>query len=179
MGGYQQKPLCYLALVVLPGMCLPAIPAEIHEASELRLPAPSTTPAMAAFYTVNRDGRTVPENPLASGFALSSSGSFDLSHAEENTGKPEPIEDDVAGQSGNGSKLQSVHIQHRLPVTIRIEIKTKHRKKSFDRKYAEFRCERLGFFYTSDGRCVIPATDRVTPVSRRRSWLPVRRMLKE
>jgi hypothetical protein len=103
---------------------------------------------MAAFYRIGPDGRGVPENPLASGFAVDSTGS----HA------PAP-------QSSPGVGRPLVIRQLRAaPTPLRIEISLPGQsgKDGFDRRFEAFRCERHGFFYTAEGRCVAPAGKRST-----------------
>ncbi len=177
MGGHRITAGRRVALAVWLGLCSPVNLAEIYEASQLRPPETPTDPAMAAFYTVNRDGESVPENPLESGFGVSSTGSYDL--------RRRAAKDEQSASWGDGRTVL-LPVIIRSPVSIRIEPGAQYRKRSLDSRFDAFRCERHGFFYTSAGRCVIPAASRATPVHgarrlghSRRVSKPVGRLFKD
>jgi hypothetical protein len=126
---------------------------------EMRAAAPqppergAAAPAMVRFYGVDRSGMSTPENPLATGFALDSSASFDpASRSSGTAGQPE-----AAGQT--------LH-ENPAPRSIRMEYTSQRPLDSFRRELDEFQCQRLGFFYSANGRCVIPAWRRITRIPR-------------
>jgi hypothetical protein len=95
------------------------------------------------FYVVQADGKSRAEDPVRSGFAVSPdqrlSGTGQAVRQESNPPPRQPPGSD----------------QLTPPVTIRIS-GAKHTVPERD-EFAAFRCERLGFYYTTDGRCVAPA----------------------
>ena len=155
MRQHQLKSPWYLALTLC--CCTPHASAEIYEAAALQLQEVGPGHALAAFYTVDRNGQSVAEDPVASGFALSSSGSFTRS---------DPAVDEAAADQGNRtSRARSSDRETRTPpVSVRIEVISRRQPTSFRRQLEKFKCERLCFFYTSYDRCVVPATSGVTRI---------------
>ena len=155
MRQHQPKSPWYLALTLC--WCTPHATAEIYEAAALQPQVVGPGLALAAFYTVDRSGKSVAEDPVASGFALSSSGSF---------ARSQPAADEAAANKENrASRARSGDRDTRTPpVSVRIEVTSRRQPTSFHRQLEEFRCERLGFFYTSDDRCVVPASSGVTRI---------------
>lgn len=152
---HQLKSLWYLALPLC--WCTPYATAEIYEAAALQPQKVGPGLALAAFYTVDRSGESVPEDPVASGFALSSSGSFARSH--------QATDETATDQEKHATRARSGDKETRTPpVSIRIEVVSRRQPSSFRRQREEFKCERPGLFYTSDDRCVVPATSRVTRI---------------
>ena len=134
---------------ILAGLLLPVsvgAVAEIYPVEQLRPSAATRQPGMAAFYRVAPGGELVVEDPLASGFAVDSTGAYDSPRQP-------------AGTAGS-SAVRYLHARPR-PLRIRIDI---GRPSGVDSRAADleaFRCERYGFFYSSQGSCVIPAFKRV------------------
>jgi len=135
-----------LWLAVFLGIDNPAVPAEVVDISDLQQPDNSSA-AMAGFYTVTPEGETLLEDPLESGFATSTGSDFDPERAVETEAEP--------GSSGKESKEESRAKKKRPEKrTIRIRIK---REPPQPNLADQFQCERHGFYYTKDGRCILPA----------------------
>jgi hypothetical protein len=136
---------CPLVIVFL-GMQCPATRAEIYDITELQQPD-TTSPAMAGFYNVTPDGETAAEDPLESGFATSAGSDFDPERS--------PQEEPDANASGDDAET-TLHgdRKKRKTRTVRIRVKRKPPERDLA---AQFQCERHGFYYTNDGRCVAPA----------------------
>jgi hypothetical protein len=115
-------------------------------------------PAMVRFYGVGSTGMSAPENPLATGFALDSSASFDPA-AQENGAAAQPEEGADTGLTLHENPAQ---------LTIRLEYPSQRRLDSFRRELDEYRCERHGFIYTTEGRCVVPVRRNTSRLSRNR-----------
>lgn len=164
MDTHHPIPGMSLVLVIALGSCLPVATAEIYDASQLRAPETGSGSTMANFYTVNPDGESVREDPVESGFALTASGSFDPAQRQATIDEEKNKADKKDEATSPASSRSSTKI---------IVKKTTRRKskRSFLKSYKEVQCERHGFFYTSDGRCVVPATRRVI---RHPPALPVR-----
>ena len=79
MGGRRAKSLWFLVLPGLLGTACAACLAEIYAVEELHPQGRAAQPAMAVFYRVYPGGELVPENPLASGFALDSTADHEAS----------------------------------------------------------------------------------------------------
>ena len=139
---YLKSVSCPLALVFL-GMQSPAIRAEIYDITELQQ-LDTTSPAMTGFYNVTPDGETTAEDPLESGFATSASGNFDLEQSPRGEDEPDTPEQKTEKSSNSNRKTR----------TVRIRVKRKPPERDLT---AQFQCERHGFYYTNDGRCVAPA----------------------
>jgi len=136
---------CPLVIVLL-GMQSPAMQAEIYDITELQQPD-TTSPAMAGFYNVNPDGESTAEDPLESGFATSAGSNFDPERSPEE-------EADANSSGGNAEKASSSEKKKRETRTVRIRVKRKPPQRDLA---AQFQCERHGFYYTNDGRCILPA----------------------
>lgn len=132
-------------------------------------PAGGKAPAMVRFYGVGPAGMSAPEDPLATGFALDSSASFDPA-AREGGAAARPEEAAEAGRTRHGNTA---------PLTIRREYPGRRYWDSFDRDFEEYRCERHGFFYTADGRCVVPAGRHTTRMFRGRPGPKARHMMRD
>jgi hypothetical protein len=98
-------------------------------------------PQMAAFYTIDSQGRSVPENPVVA--AISS----------PNAGATRP------------SARRVVKARETTPSSI-ISIRIMRGQRD-ERKAAQ--CERHGLFFTRDGRCVRPLRNEVQPALARES----------
>jgi hypothetical protein len=114
------------------------------------------TPSMVQFYDVGPTGMSAPENPLASGFALDSSASFE----------PVSRSNGAAAQSEEAADTGRPLQENPAPLTIRLEYTNQRRRDSIRRQFDEFQCERHGFFYTAGGRCVLPARRHTTRIPR-------------
>lgn len=142
---YLKSVSCPLALVFL-GMQSPAIRAEIYDITELQQPD-TTSPAMTGFYSVTPDGETTAEDPLESGFATSAGSHFDPERSPEEEPDANFLGDDAEKTSRGEKKKRETR-------TVRIRVKRKPPERDLA---AQFQCERHGFYYTNDGRCVAPA----------------------
>jgi len=110
-------------------------------------PEGGTAPALVRFYGVGPAGTSAPENPLATGFALDSSASFDPASRDSGAAaRPEEAAD-------TGRTLH----EDPAPPGSHTEYTGQRRRDFFRSEFDELRCERHGFFYTADGRCVVPA----------------------
>jgi len=115
-------------------------------------------PAMVRFYGVGPTGMSAPEDPLATGFALDSSASFD----------PAARESGAADQPEEAADPGLTLIENPAPLTTRLEYPSQRRRDYFRREFDEYRCERHGFVYTTKGRCVVPVWRHTTRLSRNR-----------
>ena len=100
--------------------------------------------ASAKFYTVGNDGKLMRENPEDSGFITCASSSFS---------KPPPARKPIVGVASSKQR-KSTKLATKNVKTVNVTGAGRNR-------YAIARCERSGFYYTQDGRCVIPATRNV------------------
>ena len=135
--------------LILAGLLLPVSGgalAEIYPVEELRPPAATSEPGLAAFYRVAPGGELVIEDPLASGFAVDSTASHDSTQRS-------------AGRRGRAG-VRYLLARPQLP-RIRIDIVRPSRVDASAADFEAFRCERYGFFYSSRGACVLPAFNRV------------------
>lgn len=145
MGGRRAKSLWFVVLPGLLGTASAACLAEIYAVEELHPPGAAAQPAMAAFYRVNPGGELVAENPLASGFAVDSTAAHDA---------PQP-----ASGVGPAASVRYLLAKPRH-FSIRIELPQASGARTGASDFDAFRCEHYGFFYTSAGRCVVPAFHR-------------------
>ena len=136
----------YRLLVVFIGMHSPVLLAEIYDISELQQPD-TTAPAMTGFYNVSPRGVTTPEDPLESGFATSAGSDFDPEHTPE-----EEPDTDPSGKNSEEAPGSEKKTRERRRILIRVKRKSPERDLA-----SRFQCERHGFYYTNDGRCVAPA----------------------
>jgi hypothetical protein len=133
----------YRAVIMLTCLLVPGVSAAAE-------PQPKATTSAGKFYVVQADGKSEPQDPVRSGFAVSPDKR--LSGPGEPRGKSSAPPRVSAEASGRVSG----------PVTIRISGAGESSEPRDD--LAEFRCEQLGFYYTQDGRCVAPAgARRLTP----------------
>jgi hypothetical protein len=155
MNSLGAKAASCLLVVVCLGIDSPVVPAEIVDVTELQQPD-SSRAAMAGFYTVTPDGETTREDPLESGFATSAGSDFDPERAVEAGTEPATPEKDSKEESSTKKKKPETR-------TIRIRVKRKPPQRNLA---DQFQCERHGFYYTTDGRCILPAYSypQVTPL---------------
>ena len=136
---------CPLVVVFL-AIHSPVLLAEIYNITELQQPDTSSR-AMTGFYNVTPDGEQTAEDPLESGFAISAGSDF---NPERPPGeKPESITSEE--QSGKASRNKK---ETRETRTILVRVKRKRPERN---RADQFQCERHGFYYTNDGRCIIPS----------------------
>ena len=140
------KPASCLLVVIFLWIHSPIVLAEIYDITELQQ-QDTSSPAMTGFYTVTPDGKTTLEDPLESGFATSAGSDFDPERSPE-----EASDADSSGK--NAEKASSSEKNNRKTRTVRIRVKRKAPERDLA---AQFQCERHGFYYTNDGRCIIPA----------------------
>ena len=136
-------------VAVLLGMHCTMAQAEIVDITELQQPDKSSA-AMAGFYTVTPDGETTLDDPVESGFAISAGSDFDPERSTEEKPQPEPSEQETEKTSGSKAKKR----------TVRIRVKRKPPQRDLA---SQFQCERHGFYYTNDGRCILPAYQHYIP----------------
>jgi hypothetical protein len=123
--------------------------AEAIDVRDLGQPDNSAA-AMAGFYFVNPQGASIAMDPVEAGLATSSSADFSAqppdkppaAHGSEDTLSDEPTH-------GNDDENK--------PRRVFVRIKRKPPKRSLSK---QFQCERHGFYYTNDGRCVRPAWNK-------------------
>ena len=96
------------------------------------------SPTMAAFYSVEEDGRSVREV-------------IDTAVIVDPDAKPSRTV-----VTGRPKAKQQVEPGKRPRATLAISLKPKR----YD-SFAEFRCERYGFYYTSRGDCIVPAASYI------------------
>ena len=138
---------CYLLMVLallLTGSQVPAV--EIIDARDLHGQQASDQP-VTGFYSVTPEGETRPIDPVESG--LATAGSTDLS--PEDGEPPQPSTDTQESRTQKSSKKKTGQDK---PRKVRIRIKRKPPERSLA---DQFQCERHGFYYTNDGRCILPA----------------------
>ncbi len=136
---------CPLVAVLL-NMYSPLIQAEIYDITELQQPDTSS-PAMTGFYTVTPEGKTTLEDPLESGFATSAGSDFN----PERSAVVEPGAD-ATGKLAEKESRREKKARETRTILIRARRKTPERNRA-----DQFQCERHGFYYTNDGRCILPA----------------------
>ena len=142
----RQSP-CYLwvtLVMLLTGS--KALAVEIIDARDLHGQQTSGQP-VTGFYSVTPDGETRPIDPVESG--LATAGSTDLSPEEGEP--PQPSADTEESQEQQASKQKTSQDK---PRKVRIRIKRKPPERSLA---DQFQCERHGFYYTNDGRCILPS----------------------
>ena len=135
---------CPLVVLFL-GIHSPVILAEIYDITELQQPDTSS-PAMAGFYSVTPDGETTLEDPLESGFATSAGSDFDPERPAEEEAGSDSAEKKSVTASDNKKESRETR-------TVRIRVKRKAPRRDLA---SRFQCERHGFYYTNDGRCILP-----------------------
>jgi hypothetical protein len=110
---------------------------------------------VAAFYVIDANGQSGREDPLVSGFVLATASSFPLNASVYRT---RVLPDQQPRRRESTPTAKST--RRAAPASLtRIVIRSPSRQATDDR-FAEYRCERHGFFYTNDGRCVAPALTR-------------------
>jgi len=143
----------------LPAVLVASLAGGIDmQAASSQPPEGGTAPAMVRFYGVGPTGISAPENPLATGFALDSSASFD----------PAVRERDAAARLEEAADTGLTPHENPAPLTIRQEYPSQRYRDSFRRNFDEYRCERHGFFYTAEGRCIVPVRRHTPRLSRNR-----------
>jgi len=130
----REPSLLCLLILVTSGTALRAMADE----------PPSASPA--GFFLVDENGRSVPEDPVASGFAQAPDRppAAKLRPAPPDSRDPQPI------------------ASHRVTIKVRSEADRRETDPT-----AAWRCETAGFYYTQDGRCVAPAYRREPAPTRR------------
>ena len=104
------------------------------------------SPTMAAFYTVSKEGRSVPEV-------------VDVVMIADPDAKPGRAV--VTGRSKSRQKARRNKLRRASTPSARAPHDS----------FAEYRCERYGFYYTSSGNCVVPAaTYRYSRYAGRKHW---------
>ena len=140
---------CPLALVLL-GIHCTMTQAEVYDITELQQPDNSSS-AMTGFYTVTPDGETTLEDPVKSGFAISAGSDFD----PERISEEEPDSPEKKSETTSSGKKKN-----RETRKVRIRVKRKPPERDLA---SQFQCERHGFYYTNDGRCILPAYQHYLP----------------
>ncbi len=142
----RQSPWYRLATLVILLVSSNAIAVEIIDARDLHQQKSSDQP-VTGFYAVTPDGKTKPIDPVKSG--LATSGTADLS----------TVDSEPANRSASTEELPELEPAKKKtskdkPRKVRIRIK----RKPPERNLADqFQCERHGFYYTNDGRCILPS----------------------
>jgi len=119
--------------LLLPALFSAVASADVPE-SEYKV---RRSPTMAVFYSVEGDGRAVRE---AVDVAVIADPDASPSRTIV-TGKPKPKKETAP------KKVQRVLLKKSV-------------KRSYHDSFAEFRCERYGFYYTRRGECVLPDNSR-------------------
>ena len=132
----RQSPWYRLATLVILLACSHAMAIEIIDVRKQNQQASPGQP-VTCFYAVTPDGKTRPIDPVKSG--LATSGSTDFYKQEV-----EPPDQETAKKKASKDK----------PRTVRIRITRKPPERSLS---DQFQCERHGFYYTNDGRCILPS----------------------
>ncbi|MEN8206297.1 MAG: hypothetical protein ABFS24_09815 [Pseudomonadota bacterium] len=145
-------PASHSLAVVLLGMHCTMASAEIYDITELQQPDNSSA-AMTGFFTVTPDGKTTREDPVKSGFAISAGSDFDPERASEKA-----PDTDASGQ--NPEQASRSEKKARKKRTVRIRVKRKPPEQNLAN---QFQCERHGFYYTDDGRCILPTYQHYIP----------------
>ena len=140
------KSISYPLIIIFLGMQSHAMWAEIYDITELQQPD-TTSPAMTGFYNVSPQGESTPEDPMESGFATSASSDFDPERSPE-----EEFDADSSGKKSEETSNSEKKTRERRTILIRVKRKPPERDLA-----AQFQCERHGFYYTNDGRCILPA----------------------
>lgn len=122
------------------GLCSPCALADAISDDEAKAVAPS----LAAFYTVDEKGRSIREAAIVDAI-----GSPNATRSARSVGLRPRSE-------GQALRPESPARQ----VAIRI------RRASKD-PFKAYRCERFGFYYTQDGRCIVPGLRRTSSPRRR------------
>ena len=134
-----------LAVLFLGGVSSAAL-AEIYDITELQQPDTSSA-SLSGFYAVTPDGKTTLEDPLESGFAISAGSDFNPERSADVEADPAT----AGNESGQSTDTKKKQPESR---TIRIRIKPNRPERNLA---DQFQCERHGLYYTSDGRCIVPA----------------------
>jgi hypothetical protein len=143
----------------LPALLVASLAGGIDmQAVSAQPPDGGKEPAMVRFYGVGPMGMSAPENPLATGFALDSSASFD----------PAARDSGAAAQPDEAPDPGLNLIENPAPLTTRLEYPSQRHRDFFRREFDEYRCERHGFVYTKKGRCVVPVWRHTTRLPRNR-----------
>lgn len=135
-------------LLLLPASTLTTA-AEVIDVRELGRPD-ATGRAMPGFYVVKPDGESAAVDPVEAGLATTSSADFSAPPPPE---PPPPATTETAP-----SKSREASNERDGPRRVLVRIKRKQPERSLSR---QFQCERHGFYYTNDGRCILPAWGRV------------------
>jgi len=150
MIGQIVKSISHPLAMVLLGIYCTVAQAEVYDITELQQPG-NSSPAMTGFYTVTSDGETTLEDPVESGFALDAGSDFDPDLIQEE--EPESDTSEKTSEKASNSKKQETR-------TVRIRVKRKQPERN---RADQSQCERHGFYYTNDGRCILPAYQHYLP----------------
>ena len=143
----RQSPWYRLATLVILLACSHAMAVEIIDARDLHQQKSSDQP-VTGFYAVTPDGKTKPIDPVKSG--LATSGTADLSTVDS-----EPPNRSASTEELPELEPATKKTSKDKPRKVRIRIK----RKPPERNLADqFQCERHGFYYTNDGRCILPSS---------------------
>jgi hypothetical protein len=142
----RQSPWYWLATLVILLACSHAMAIEIIDVRKQHQQASPGQP-VTGFYAVTPDGKTKPIDPVKSG--LATSGTSDLSTVDS-----EPPNRSASTEELPELEPATKKTSKDKPRKVRIRIK----RKPPERNLADqFQCERHGFYYTNDGRCILPS----------------------
>ena len=142
----RQSPWYRLATLVILLACSHAMAIEIIDVRKQHQQASPGQP-VTGFYAVTPDGKTKPIDPVKSG--LATSGTADLSTVDS-----EPPNRSASTEELPELEPATKKTSKDKPRKVRIRIK----RKPPERNLADqFQCERHGFYYTNDGRCILPS----------------------
>jgi hypothetical protein len=142
----RQSPWYRLATLVILLACSHAMAIEIIDVRKQHQQASPGQP-VTGFYAVTPDGKTKPIDPVKSG--LATSGTSDLSTVDS-----EPPNRSASTEELPELEPATKKTSKDKPRKVRIRIK----RKPPERNLADqFQCERHGFYYTNDGRCILPS----------------------
>ena len=142
----RQSPWYRLATLVILLACSHAMAIEIIDVRKQHQQASPGQP-VTGFYAVTPDGKTRPIDPVKSGLATSGSTDFykqEVEPPEQPLKTQEPPDQETAKKKASKDK----------PRKVRIRITRKPPERSLS---DQFQCERHGFYYTNDGRCILPS----------------------
>ena len=142
----RQSPWYRLATLVILLACSHSMAIEIIDVRKQHQQASPGQP-VTGFYAVTPDGKTRPIDPVKSGLATSGSTDFykqEVEPPEQPLKTQEPPDQETAKKKTSKDK----------PRKVRIRITRKPPERSLS---DQFQCERHGFYYTNDGRCILPS----------------------
>lgn len=114
-----------------------ALATALPCAAQAPPPQPAEATTAGRFYVVQANGALRAEDPVRSGFAIGADPRL----------------------SGERDPTQKVRVSGKPPAAPPRSAVAVRRQPPPERDASEaFRCERIGLYYTQDGRCVMPAT---------------------